>query len=184
MAGRRRGGFFGHARRVGDRVGRRARRFVNEARGGTYDHVRLAQDVGSAIVDTFDLFGGLFGGGASPAIGLVNIGPAAAAAYTGANGRDKTVLLNDAVPEDAVWPIIGGPLPVLRLAPLNNPAGLVDLQLLRVESVDAEDVELRVAVRTVGAAVAPGEYYGTLYYESASEGPGQYPVATIRAVVT
>ena len=184
MPPKKKAGFVGHAKRVGNRIGDRAKTFTNDARSGTYDHVRLAQDVGGMVMDVVDFWGGLFGAGASPTVGVVKLS-APAATYKLPAGVMGTVLVEDPVPGDAVWPVNGGALAALRLTPVQNPGAPVDLELLTVDNLDDEGLDLRITVRTFGGPpVAAGEYYGNLYYESASLGAGQYFAAVIRATVT
>jgi hypothetical protein len=181
--GRKKGNFGRHAGRIGNRVAGRAKNFVNLARAQSYDHVQLAKDIAGTVMDVADFWGVLFGGGGSPALPVVNLGPKTDVVWKAA-GDTKTVLLDEAVPEDALWPLGGGGNPpLLKLRPVDGGAA-VNLDLQAVTIKDEEGLELEVTVRGTGAApIAVGEYFGNLYFTSASLGPGNHFAAVLRATV-
>jgi hypothetical protein len=183
MAGKKKGNVAKHASRIGTRASDRAKNFVALARSGAYVQTQLAKDISGSILDVVDFWGAIFGSGGSPTIPVVRLGPKPGAVWKAA-GDQKTVLLEDSVPDDAKWPIGGaGNPPLLKLRPVNGGA-TVHLDLISVTVPDDENLELSVLVRdTGGPAIAAGEYFGNLYYESASLGAGQHFAAIIRAIV-
>jgi hypothetical protein len=183
---RKKGTFAKHTSRVGSRFGDRAKKFVVEARTGIYDQTRLAQDIGASVMDVAEFWGGLFGMRGSPAAALVELGPQPSATWKGAAGVTAVVVVEDPVPDDARFPIGGaGNPPLLKLAGLGGAAVNLDCIVVTIE--DEENLQLRVNFRdtTPGpGSVAPGEYYGIMYYTSASVAGGPFFAALVRATVT
>jgi hypothetical protein len=171
----KKGKFAQHANRVGNRVSERAKRFVADARSGTYDHLRLSADVANSITDVVDFWSGLFGGGASPSVGIADLGSAPAALWKA--GRSITVLVNDPVPGDAAWVAV-----TLQRSVAGGGTSHLDLQTVSIQ--DDEGFELRVTVMDTGGPVmATGEYFGILLYDSVSAG-GRFFAAVIKATLT
>jgi hypothetical protein len=181
----KKGGFPKQASRIGNRISDRAKNFVKLARSGNYDQTQLAKDVGGSILDVVDFWGSLFGSGASPAVPVVDLGPQPDAVWK-AGGQKGGVVLDNPVPDDAKWPLGGGGgnSPLLSLRPVDGGAA-VRLDLLSVTVEDDDGLQLSVVVQDTGnPVIASGEYFGNLYYTSASLGAGQYFAAIIRAAVS
>jgi hypothetical protein len=182
MAGKK-GTFAKHASRVGNRVSERAKNFVAAARTGTYDHVKLSADIANSLTDVMDFWSGLFGGGASPSVGIADLPATPAAGWKAAGGVSITVLLSDPVPDDAVFPIGVGNLfsPIAGPPPPPPPLGF---QFQAVDVQDDERFELRVTVRdALVPPIVPGEYFANLSYTSVSTGPGRFYAALVKATV-
>lgn len=182
----KKGTFAKHANRVGNRIAERGKNFVADARSGNYDHLRLSRDIANSITDVVDFWSGLFGGGASPSVGIADLGSAPPATWK--VGVTITVLVNDPVPADARWPLggVGNP-PLLQLRPVAGGAAVsLDLQAVSIQDLlDDEGYLLRVTVRDPGVPpIAQGEYFANLYYESATAGPGRFFAALVKATVT
>lgn len=161
MPPKKKGSFAKHTGRVGSRVGERAKRFVVEARAGIYDQTRLAQDIGASVMDVAEFWGGLFGMRGSPSGPVLELGSWPAATWAAAPGVTMTVVIEDPVPDDRVWPIGG-----LRLVRLGPPGAPGNINLVSVTEEDEESLQLRVNFRDAGGPPPAGEYYGTLTYTS------------------
>ena len=177
MPPKKKGSFTKHGNRVGSRFGDRAKKFVLDARTGQYDQTRLAEDLSASVIDVAELWGGLFGMRGSPTAAVLELGSAIPATWKAAPGVAQTVLVEDPVPDDAVFPI-----GACKLARAGAGASNIDLQTVTVEDEDA--FQLRVTFRDpTGAPLPLGEYYGTLTYTSVSNPGGPYFAAFVRGTV-
>jgi hypothetical protein len=182
MPPKKKGSFAKHTSRVGSRVGDRAKNFVRDARAGQYDQTRLSQDIGASVVDVAEFWGGLFGMTGSPAAAMVQL-KGTSAQWKSANGVSATVVDEDPVPDDAVFPAGGGG--ALRLSVVDGSAQVrLDCQAVNIE--EEESLQLTVTFRDTSpgaGSVAVGEYYGILSYTSVSVAGGPFFAALVRATV-
>src|SRR5580765_4430665 len=105
---KKKGTFTKHTSRVGSRVGDRAKNFVSLARAGGYDQTQFARDVSATVMDVAEFWGGVFGMRGSPTAPLVDLKGTTNQWKT--NCVSATVVVEDPVPDDAVFPVGGGPL--------------------------------------------------------------------------
>jgi hypothetical protein len=168
-----------HAARFANRTGDRLRALVQDARAGTYDAQRFAQDIASSLTDALDLWVGVLGYGASPQVGVVDYGAQPQATWKG--GVTSVVTLAEAVPDNPVFPTGG-----LRLARVDGSL-TVDLQLTDAEVVaDSDGFQLTVSFRDMtpaGGTLPPGDYFGNLFYTTSTD-PTKRFAALVRGTVT